>query len=103
MREIKITKLSSGFVATVEFTDRVRKILHFIAIILTFHQDSIPSALTKDKKRLFDQEISVHLAWKSTLYVANFPESADDSYIRNVLGKASFQLLFTHAMSYLSH
>ena len=76
--------------ATVEFTDRVRELLHFTAKILTFHQDSVPSALTKDKKRLFDQEISVHLAWKSTLYVANFPESADDSYIRNLLEKARF-------------
>jgi len=93
MREVKITEIPAGLVATVEFTDRVRDLLHSIATILTFHQDSVPSALTKDKKRLFDQEISVHLAWKSTLYVANFPESADDSYIRNLLGKVRLSVI----------
>jgi len=29
------------------------------------------------------------LAWKSTLYVTNFPESADDPYLRNLFGKVS--------------
>ena len=50
-------------------------------------QDSVLAALTKDKKRLRDQEISVHLAWKSTLYVTNFPETADDPFMRNLFGK----------------
>lgn len=90
MKEIKITKLPSGVVATVEFAERVRNLLRFLAKILIFHQESIPPALTKDKKRLNEQEISVNLAWKSTLYVTNFPESADDSDIRNLFGKASF-------------
>jgi len=31
----------------------------------------------------------VHLAWKSTLYVTNFPESADDPYLRDLFGKVS--------------
>ncbi|GJJ09530.1 hypothetical protein Clacol_003753 [Clathrus columnatus] len=55
-------------IATVEFMDK----------------DSIPAALTKDKKRIHDQEIAVHLAWKSTLYVTNFPENMDDSSIREL-------------------
>ncbi|KIK08003.1 hypothetical protein K443DRAFT_1909 [Laccaria amethystina LaAM-08-1] len=71
VREIKITQLPGELVATVEFLQR----------------DSIPAALTKDKKRLRDQEVAVHLAWKSTLYVTNFPESADDPYMRNLFGK----------------
>jgi len=58
-------------VATVEFLDR----------------DAVPAALTKDKKRIHEQEIAVHLAWQSTLYVTNFPESADDAYIRDIFGK----------------
>ena len=29
----------------------------------------------------------MHLAWKSTLYVTNFPESADDKSIRELFGK----------------
>ncbi|KAF8195410.1 hypothetical protein BJ912DRAFT_956851 [Pholiota molesta] len=71
VREVKITQLSQALVATVEFFDR----------------DSVPAALTKDKKRLRDQEISVHLAWRSTLYVTNFPESADDAFMRDLFGK----------------
>ncbi|KAJ3867729.1 hypothetical protein EV359DRAFT_61240 [Lentinula novae-zelandiae] len=71
VREVKITKLSSATVATVEFMDR----------------ESVPAALTKDKKKINEQEIAVHLAWQSTLYVTNFPENADDSYIRNLFGK----------------
>ncbi|KAJ7164661.1 hypothetical protein C8R43DRAFT_236103 [Mycena crocata] len=71
VREVKITELSGAIVATVEFIER----------------DSVPAALTKDKKRLRDQEVAVHLAWKSTLYVTNFPESADDDSMRELFGK----------------
>ncbi|KAH9890065.1 RNA-binding protein Prp24 [Cubamyces lactineus] len=71
IREIKITQLPNSLVATVEFMER----------------DSVPAALTKDKKRIRDQEIAVHLAWRSTLYVTNFPEDADDKYIRTLFGK----------------
>ena len=52
-------------------------------------QDSVPAALTKDKKRIRGQEIAVHLAWRSTLYVTNFPEDADDTLIRTLFGKVS--------------
>ncbi|KAJ6584742.1 hypothetical protein B0H19DRAFT_1319016 [Mycena capillaripes] len=71
VREVKITELSGAIVATVEF----------------FERDNVPAALTKDKKRLRDQEIAVHLAWKSTLYVTNFPESADDASMRELFGR----------------
>lgn len=49
-------------------------------------RESVPGALTKDKKRVRDQEVGVHLAWQSTLYITNFPEVADDAYIRNLFG-----------------
>lgn len=52
-------------------------------------QDSVPAALTKDKKRVHGQEVAVHLAWQSTLYVTNFPESADDAFIRTMFEKVS--------------
>ncbi|KAI0084788.1 hypothetical protein BDY19DRAFT_1077256 [Irpex rosettiformis] len=71
IREVKITSLSNSLVATVEFMER----------------DSVPAALTKDKKRIHDEEVVVHLAWQSTLYVTNFPESADDEFIRTLFGK----------------
>ncbi|TFY58334.1 hypothetical protein EVJ58_g6483 [Rhodofomes roseus] len=68
IREIKITQLPNSLVATVEFMER----------------DSVPAALTKDKKRIDGHEVAVHLAWQSTLYVTNFPENADDTFIRNL-------------------
>ncbi|KAJ6512063.1 hypothetical protein C8R47DRAFT_1033985 [Mycena vitilis] len=71
VREVKITELSGAIVATVEF----------------FERDSVPPALTKDKKKIRDQEVAVHLAWKSTLYVTNFPESADDASMRELFGR----------------
>ncbi|KAF8349290.1 hypothetical protein F5887DRAFT_945363 [Amanita rubescens] len=72
IREIKVTQLSGVLVATVEFNER----------------DSVPAALTKDKKRIDGQEVNVHMAWKSTLYVTNFPTSSfDDAAIRELFGK----------------
>ncbi|KAK0221961.1 hypothetical protein IW262DRAFT_1448129 [Armillaria fumosa] len=71
IKAIKISPMPEGHVATVEFAER----------------DCIPAALTKDKKRIHEQEIAVHLAWQSTLYITNFPESADDAYIRNLFGE----------------
>ncbi|KLO06957.1 hypothetical protein SCHPADRAFT_670625 [Schizopora paradoxa] len=68
VKDTKITDLPSIRVATVEFADR----------------ESVPAALTKDKKRINGQEVSVHLAWRSTLYITNFPEKADDGYIREL-------------------
>ncbi|KAH9065212.1 hypothetical protein EDB87DRAFT_1594447 [Lactarius vividus] len=71
VREVKITQLPNTLVATVEFMSR----------------DSVPAALTKDKKRVHNHEIGVHLAWESTLYVTNFPESADDASIRKLFAQ----------------
>lgn len=71
VREVKISELTNALVATVEF----------------FERDSIPAALTKDKKRVQEQEVAVHPAWKSTLYVTNFPESVDDASMRSLFDK----------------
>jgi squamous cell carcinoma antigen recognized by T-cells 3 len=74
VREAKLTQLPHALVATVEFADA----------------DSVPAALTKDKKRISEQEIAVHLAWQSTLYVTNFPENATDASIREMFSKVSY-------------
>ena len=50
-------------------------------------QDSVPAALTKDKKRIDVHEISVYLAWQSKLYVTNFPEKTDDAHVRGLFGQ----------------
>jgi RNA recognition motif-containing protein len=52
-------------------------------------QESVPGALTKDKKRVQNSEVGVHLAWQSTLYVTNFPEGTDDATIRELFGAVS--------------
>lgn len=56
-------------------------------------QENIPAALTKDKKRIHGHEITVHLAWKSTLYVTNFPPSMDDLGMRTFFGKVGLPLI----------
>ncbi|KAI6122456.1 hypothetical protein EDD16DRAFT_1570902 [Pisolithus croceorrhizus] len=71
IREVKITQLPQALVATVEFTAR----------------DSVPAALTKDKKRIDGEEVNVHLAWRSTLYVTNFPEKWDDTSVRDLFSQ----------------
>ncbi|KAG8854312.1 Splicing factor [Tulasnella sp. 330] len=71
IREVKITELRDDVVALMEFMDR----------------DSVPAALTKDKKRIQGQEITVNSAARSTLYITNFPESSDDAQIRKMFGK----------------
>ncbi|KAI6030527.1 hypothetical protein F5J12DRAFT_296247 [Pisolithus orientalis] len=71
IREVKITQLPQVLVATVEFTTR----------------DSVPAALTKDKKRIDGTEVNVHLAWRSTLYATNFPEKWDDTSVRVLFGQ----------------
>lgn len=94
MREVKFTQLQSALVATVEFFERV---ILALVIFLSWYlirlliQDSVPAALTKDKKRLRGEEIAVHLAWKSTLYVTNFPESTDDAVVRELFGQVRFR------------
>lgn len=50
----------------------------------------MPAALTKDKKKIKEKEISVNLAWKSTLYVTNFPVGMDDAQMRQLFGKVWF-------------
>ncbi|RIA88649.1 hypothetical protein C1645_826059 [Glomus cerebriforme] len=40
-------------------------------------KESVPAALTKDKKRIGDQEISVYKISERILYVTNFPSSVD--------------------------
>lgn len=54
------------------------------SLLISTSQDSIPAALTRDKKRIDGHDIAVYLAWQSTLYVTNFPEKADDAFIRGL-------------------
>ncbi|KAG9056261.1 Splicing factor [Serendipita sp. 407] len=66
IREIQLKSLPNELVASVEFMDK----------------DSIPAALTRDKKRIRGAEITVVVGWRSTLYVTNFREGMVDSEMR---------------------
>jgi squamous cell carcinoma antigen recognized by T-cells 3 len=99
VREVKIIALPNVKVATVEFFDRVstdvfftHRVRHHDAVFL---QDSVPAALTKDKRRLHGSEIAVHLAWRSTLYVTNFPAKVDDAFVRYLFGQVGFPWILT--------
>lgn len=37
----------------------------------------MPAAQTKDKKKIHGFEVDVHIAWKSCLWITNYPESHD--------------------------
>lgn len=71
IREVVLKKLPNELVATVEFMDR----------------ESIPAALTKDKKRVLGAEVTVSLSHQSTLFVTNFQEGMDDAKIRSLFEK----------------
>jgi RNA recognition motif-containing protein len=71
IREIILKKLPNELVATVEFMER----------------ESIPAALTKDKKRVLGAEIAVNIGWQSTLFVTNFQEGMDDVKMRALFEK----------------
>lgn len=90
--------MDGDHVATIEFFERVYHPSSLWYIMLTTHrQESVPPALTKDKKRIHGEDISVHQAWQSTLYVTNFPEKYDDGSIRELFGKVhALTLLRTH-------
>ena len=74
--------MPNSHVATVEFQNR----------------EDVPAGLTKDKKRVDGHEISVSLAWQSTLYVTNFTDSTDDAAIRQLFSQVfPNYLLFNEA------
>lgn len=54
-----------------------------------FLQESIPAALTKDKKRIEGQEVQVSPVWQSTLYITNFPENYDAADIQKLFEPVS--------------
>ncbi|RPA77384.1 hypothetical protein BJ508DRAFT_378905 [Ascobolus immersus RN42] len=46
--------------------------------------ESVAAAKTRDMKKVGDNEISIQVGTGSTLYVTNFPPTADDGYIRKL-------------------
>jgi RNA recognition motif-containing protein len=68
IRDVALTQQNEGMLASVEFMNR----------------DSVPAALTRDKKRIGEDEVHVYQAGHTTLFVTNFPESMDDASLREL-------------------
>lgn len=86
IRQINIISRPEQTYATVEFMSRA-----CVAVPSdpkptdeTLLQTSIPAARTKDKKRINGSELTVDLVWQTTLYVTNFPETVEDSKIKEL-------------------
>ncbi|EIW67704.1 hypothetical protein TREMEDRAFT_69686 [Tremella mesenterica DSM 1558] len=58
---------------------------HIAALVEFRDVDSIPDALTRDRKKLAGNEVAVSMLWRSTLFITNFPRSMDDAGIRQLL------------------
>lgn len=46
-------------------------------------------ARTKDKKKIHDEEVEVHIAWQSCLYITNFPPSYDQNQVEALFAPVS--------------
>lgn len=67
-----------------------------VAAVVEFEtKDDAQSALTRDQKRLGENIVDVQLYTNSTLWVTNFPATADDEYIRSLFGKVRILCLDT--------
>ena len=62
-----------------------------IAVMEFDSKDDVLTALTRDQKRFGENTIEVHLEAGSTLWVTNFPATADDGYIHNLFDKVSIE------------
>ncbi|KAK4054023.1 Splicing factor [Microbotryomycetes sp. JL221] len=71
IREMKLKTFGDKSYAMVEFTER----------------ETVLPARTKDKKRIHDQEIDVHVAARACLYVTNFPESYDKAAVEKLFSQ----------------
>jgi hypothetical protein len=49
--------------------------------------DAIPTVLEKDRRRFDGAEIHVSMLWRSTLFVTNFPPTADDAALRTLFSQ----------------
>lgn len=64
-----------------------------VAIIEFETRDEAVVAQTRDQKLLDDNAIEVQFGSGSTLFVANFPRTADERYIRDLFREVSTMLL----------
>lgn len=61
-----------------------------IAMIEFETKDDALAALTRDQKSFNGNTIEVQLDAGSTLWVTNFPPTADEAYIRGLFSKVSY-------------
>lgn len=57
-------------------------------------KEDAESALTRDQKRLGDNVVDVQFYTNSTLWVTNFPATADDEYLHSLFGKVRVRAMY---------
>lgn len=57
-------------------------------------KDDALGALTRDQKSFNGNTVDVQLDAGSTLWVTNFPPTADETYIRDLFRKVSYRRLY---------
>ena len=65
IREMKLKTIGTQGIAMLEFMDR----------------NSVLAAQTKDKKRINGVEVEVTIAWKSCLFVTNYPDEIGRAHV----------------------
>lgn len=58
-------------------------------------REDVLAALTKDMKTIEGNQIEVQVGTGTTLFVTNFPPTADEKYIRELFSKVSASELFS--------
>jgi squamous cell carcinoma antigen recognized by T-cells 3 len=59
------------------------------AVVEFDSKEDAVTALTRDQKRIDGQTVDVEMGTGSTVYVTNFPPTADEAYIRNIFREVS--------------
>jgi RNA recognition motif-containing protein len=59
------------------------------AIVEFDSKEDAATALTRDQKRIDGQTVDVEIGSGSTVYVTNFPPTADEAHIRTLFGEVS--------------
>lgn len=57
--------------------------------------EPVTIALARDRKKLDSHVIRVSMLWRCTLFVTNFPRSADNDNLKQLFGQVSSEIWLT--------
>jgi RNA recognition motif-containing protein len=70
------------------------------AMVEFMSAETVSVALGRDGKKLDGRAIHVSMLWRCTLYVTNFPRSADNDSLKQLFGQVSYPWLHTADIQY---